>query len=985
MRRVLARLVLDREAIQGAAQRWKRRILLFALALLVGLPAAWPILTTPFVESDDGRIHVNRQVGFDSLLRQGVVFPRLYPDLAAGYGYPLGTFYPPLSLYIAELPLLAGGDAAAGVRFSLGLALTVAAAGAFLLGRTVTGRRAGGWLLAAAYVYAPYLLANVYVRGAMAEAWALALLPWCFWTLNRWRGGVHGEHGLALAAATLALAGLLLAHNLIALIAWPIALLWWVVQTRPRVQVSPAEGAPGLTTRLHSLRWGLLPFGLAAAVVAFYWLPALAEVGTASLGRFADAPRARLLPLERLVDFAPAYAYSGFRLGLAQLVGMVAGAASALALRRLRVPTLVGAAGAVTMALLASELAASLWGAVRPLDPIQFPFRLFGPAALLGAIAIAPLAVVRGGALTAGVASLLLASAALAGLPIVASALNPALLTTAGVARWEYVDRSVGTTISQEYFPAGVAAVWRWPADGFLSATPVTDPPLTEARLLRFGPYGIDLAVRADQPTKIRLHAFSLPGWTATVDGAPVPTGETGPLRLLTVEAPAGEHTVAIRYGETPIRVAGATLSAVALLSLVAFAISPVRRRGRLALGSTALALGAISMVALNGPGRADSALAPADLGALRLLGGTIQETSPDEYLATLYWLMGNNANDLPVGVRLVAGNETVAESVGRPLWGTASTSWWTTNEVVRDQRTLRVSPGAPPGEARIEAVVHERTAAVGSVQLAGSPAASPLPTGLGRHDGLRLLAGHVTPEHTLAPGVTLDVVLDWAADGQPSDDYALFATLIAPDGSVIARSASDLRSGLGPTSLWQRGDRQTTRHHLRVPADAPPGRYLIQAGVAPFRTASPPAAVLGIALLPPLKLPEPPNAEEPEVRLALPFGEAIELAGYSFRDEGDTLVLSWQARQDVRRDYTVFVHLLDSAGRLIGQRDAPPQNGGFPTSLWSSGERVTDRIVLPEAAGARTILIGLYDPASGVRLPTPNGDALAIPIPPGQ
>ncbi|MCS6802681.1 MAG: hypothetical protein RMM58_00885 [Chloroflexota bacterium] len=946
-----------------------------AIVLGLALPAAWRVLTTPFIDSHDGMLHATRLVAFDSLVRQGVLFPRLYPEFAAGYGYPLGTFYPPLSAYIAELPLLVGGDALAGVRVALALSLVVAAAGGFLLGQSLTGRLAGGALVAAAYLYAPYVLATVYIRGALAEAWAIALLPWCFWALDRWQGSLRAGQRAALAVAALALAGLLLAHNLIAFLAWPLALLWWAIRFVARAQASGMRRSAAAA----ALGWGLLPFVLAAGLAAFSWLPALSESSTIALDRFAGRTLRRLLPLERLVDLEPAFSYALFRFGLVQAAGVAAGTAAALALRQLRLPALYGAAGVGVSALLLSTLAAPLWSGVRLLDPLLFPFRLLGPAALLGAIAAAPLALLRWGQAIAAVGAVAFAAAALARLPVVERPLDRSLLTPAGVVRWEYVDRSVGTTFAQEYLPAGVAAVWRWPADGFLPPAAVSDLPLAAARLLRFGPYGLDLAVRAEQPTALRLHAFALPGWSATLNGTPAPVGETGPLRLLTVAVPPGEHIVALRYGTTPVRTMGAIVSALSLIVVVALAVPLRRRTGRATLALTALALLGVGALALRGPALVESTLAPADLGALRLLGGAIQERGPNAYAATLYWQAIGQPPDLAVGLRLVAEGETAAESVGRPMWGTASTAWWTANEIVRDVRTLWLRPGTAAGDVRVEAVVGDRRALVGTLRVAGRAPEPPLPEGLGRADGLRLLAGRQSPERVLTPGATIEVTFDWAADGLPSDDYALMASLIGPDGGVVTRSAIDPRDGIGLTSLWQLGERRTTRHTLRLPPDAPPGRYLVQASIAPFRTAGPPPRVVGLGLLPPLKLPEPPSDLRPEVALGLSFGEAIELDGYSFADEGDTLVLFWRARREVGRDYTVFVHLLDEAGRLIAQRDAPPQGGGYPTSLWSAGERVTDRIVLPEAEGVRTILIGLYDLATGARLPTPRGDALAI------
>lgn len=87
-------------------------------------------------------------------------------------------------------------------------------------------------------------------------------------------------------------------------------------------------------------------------------------------------------------------------------------------------------------------------------------------------------------------------------------------------------------------------------------------------------------------------------------------------------------------------------------------------------------------------------------------------------------------------------------------------------------------------------------------------------------------------------------------------------------------------------------------------------------------------------------------------------------------------LTLYWQASHTPARSYTVFVHALDPAGALVGQADAPPVAGQYPTTLWHPGEIVQDSRLVPQAAA---LLIGLYDFATGQRLPAfaPDGRRL--------
>lgn len=87
---------------------------------------------------------------------------------------------------------------------------------------------------------------------------------------------------------------------------------------------------------------------------------------------------------------------------------------------------------------------------------------------------------------------------------------------------------------------------------------------------------------------------------------------------------------------------------------------------------------------------------------------------------------------------------------------------------------------------------------------------------------------------------------------------------------------------------------------------------------------------------------------------------------------------LVWIARAQPSADYTVFVHVLDDAGALLAQHDGPPQAGARPTSLWRPGQSVVDvhEFVLPadSAAGAITLVAGMYLPATGARLSFQDG-----------
>ncbi|MEZ4705743.1 MAG: hypothetical protein R3A44_00975 [Caldilineaceae bacterium] len=103
-------------------------------------------------------------------------------------------------------------------------------------------------------------------------------------------------------------------------------------------------------------------------------------------------------------------------------------------------------------------------------------------------------------------------------------------------------------------------------------------------------------------------------------------------------------------------------------------------------------------------------------------------------------------------------------------------------------------------------------------------------------------------------------------------------------------------------------------------------------------------------------------------------------------------LTLYWQTRQAVAQDYVVFNQVIDlNDGHKAGQRDGEPGCNSLPTTRWQPGRVIVDRYDIPIApdAPARpyTLLMGMYDRASGQRLPIfdASGQAIGEALPLGE
>ena len=88
-------------------------------------------------------------------------------------------------------------------------------------------------------------------------------------------------------------------------------------------------------------------------------------------------------------------------------------------------------------------------------------------------------------------------------------------------------------------------------------------------------------------------------------------------------------------------------------------------------------------------------------------------------------------------------------------------------------------------------------------------------------------------------------------------------------------------------------------------------------------------------------------------------------------------LNVTWQPLQAFTEDWKVFVHLVDSKGHMLAQFDGQPLEGVYPTSQWIPGEFIEDSypLLIPADAppGPYQVFIGLYNEATGARLPVPD------------
>ncbi len=722
------------------------------VALLLTAPALRPLWQPGLQQTDDGVHHLFRLFNLDLAIRAGYWGARWLADEGFGYGFPVFNFYAPLTYYAGLVLHWLGAGFVTTLEWTLAAGLLLAVVAMFFFARELVGPW-GAALAAVAYTWAPYHIADTWTRAALAEQWAFVWIPLLLLALLKIaRAGppetstgsrsIHTGWGPTLWGG-LALAGLVLTHNLTVILAAPVLVVWALFLLVVEVQEQ----------RLRCLGRFFAMALLGLLLSAAFWLPAIAEsqfvLAGQSLERFEDWAQ-RLEPPRLLLELSWRHPYAivdrridhpmAVAQALVALLGVLVGIGRWRALPRLARLSLPLWLGFLFFALfMQSELSEAVWR-VPGMLLLQFPWRWQMVGALATAMlsgylvfvfpwalqrtantgsasprgALAPALLV----ITVGVA---LISAALPRIPFLPTNIpttdvqisnenidrRAAILYDFGRGLWL---REYGSPWMFEYIPVEAAELRR---DFFLSAGPLAPESQGAAALVvqmtpgRQRPLERRFTVSSDAPWTLQLRQFYFPGWEALVNGAAVPAQPTGDLALAGVTLPAGQHEVVFRFGLTPPRQVGWALTLLGMAILLAGAVLLGRWRW-LALAALLL-LGYVGLAQLQRqaqPNVYTPAPVAATFGAEAQLIGLDLDPSqlqPDgENEVVLNWLaLRRPANDYKVFLHLVDLTGALwAQHDGEPGSSFTPTTRWQPGEFIEDRHQLewRSAEAPPPG-----------------------------------------------------------------------------------------------------------------------------------------------------------------------------------------------------------------------------------------------------------------------------------------------
>ena len=181
------------------------------------------------------------------------------------------------------------------------------------------------------------------------------------------------------------------------------------------------------------------------------------------------------------------------------------------------------------------------------------------------------------------------------------------------------------------------------------------------------------------------------------------------------------------------------------------------------------------------------------------------------------------------------------------------------------------------------------------------------------------------------------------------------------------------------------------TMHQLQMPANASSGFYVLNMRLIDVQTNEKlEREILGkMEFVERARDFDTPTVQHP---VGLELDNVAQLIGYDMPETSVAaggafpLTLYWRALDTTLTSYTVYVHVIGPDGIIRGQWDSVPGQGLLPTTGWLEGEVITDQYLIPMAENAPpwryTILVGMYDPFTGERLPVagfPDRDSIAL------
>jgi 6-pyruvoyl-tetrahydropterin synthase related domain len=856
----------------------------YLLAALLPIIGIIPTIGSGIIKTADGPLHVQRIYAMSLMLGQGDLWPRWIPYFHLGYGYPIFNYYPPGVFHLGGFLVLLGLSATAAFTVISALAWVVGSIGTYGLARSFLPGR-GAILSAMIWAYAPSRLFEIWNQGSLPQMMAAALIPSLFWGMVKVAESPTRHKLLAIA---LPLVGIILTHQPMTVIA-----ALFIVPSALILPLWSARRARQMTgKRLIYMAGGLM---LGVGLAAIFLLPIAAELRYVAASQTpsdaANYLRNNFLQPSQLFMQPAIIDLRDLRFDMPPtmgIIGVILAAAGLLALvvkRRFGLALMLVAGFAFSVFMLL-PVSLPLWKSIPYLIQLRFPERFLRIGVIFVAIAGGASILLlprRWQGVGLGCAMTAVLVAALPTIYANRPFINWDKLSALTLINMEIDDHIWGTTSYNEFNPVwGDRIAFDHPPD----LETYLDDPLT----IRLWQTDIQQADRSfqrnsgdtvsiDSPEAgaLRFRQYYFPGWTAMLDGKPIPVYAEQAFGLLTVDLPAGQHTIQVQYEGTSIQKVGTLISLVSVGITLLIAVYPTTLHEKLSVQKSlgyrptrVIAAAVIAFAFVNtvyiaphtlwfryqsppdDPVYMKSKTAVPFGGLFQLEGYTLNQdrVTPGETLnVILFWrpLSKIDREYRPI-VQFVNLSTSISWAVSEPFSpGGGKTSSYPVNRFSSDNHMLQIPASTPPFVGRmLVAMVDVQTGERlrlpdGSDHLLLEPiirvrGSGPTAKQLMSYNvggAIELWCASVT-----ADDAEYHIELYWHVMQPVDQNYTLFVHGLGSENQILEQNDAVPLNGDYPTSLWLPGQTLVDSYTL------PRNPHISQIAVGLYRDSEPRLAV---------------------------------------------------------------------------------------------------------------------------------------------
>ena len=522
---------------------------IFILALVFSLPIILPYFREGFFPTHDGEWAVVRLTDMYREVKDLEIPARFSGYLNFQFGYPLFNFEYPMPYYLGAVLVFLKLGFVNTIKFLFASSVVLSFFSMFLLSKSLWKNNWAGLISAIFYIYVPYRIVDLYVRGSLGESLSFVLFPLILLGIKR----IYDKRRvLDILMVGFLYALLITMHNIMAVL-FGIVILFIALASLVKKNISFFNHL--FLSLIYSL-----------CLSAFFLVPALFEKNLILLSKTPIADRNLYF-----VDFSqliiPKWGYGtptdsngfSYQIGISQILVFVL----VLVLLMIKNKTRDAKIGlflvitTIAISLLMFSQASLIWSHTPLLSEINYPWTILAIVMLLISLLAGYLS--KQGrffifiGLILGVLSMIM---------IIPHA-KPQTTVNRGDAF--YLTNQATTTSSNELMP-----LW-------VKKQPEKQPDMKVENLNEKGAIQtlqvssnkiLFRTFLANQST-IQVNMIYFPGWTAYVNGIKQPITYDNPQGVIRLNLNKGENNVRLVFQETPLRMFSDLISLISFLGLL--------------------------------------------------------------------------------------------------------------------------------------------------------------------------------------------------------------------------------------------------------------------------------------------------------------------------------------------------------------------------------------------------------------------------------